>query len=90
MVATPTPTAPSSRLVSLDAARGFDMFWIPGADALVLALGELSASPACGSGEPIATFAASSVCCNIHDNKGLRKSGRPDSGFLLLALKRRP
>jgi predicted acyltransferase len=33
-----------SRLVSLDALRGFDMFWILGADALVLALGGLSQS----------------------------------------------
>ena len=41
-----TPAAPpSSRLVSLDALRGFDMFWILGADALVLALGGLSTSP---------------------------------------------
>ncbi len=35
----------SSRLVSLDALRGFDMFWILGADALVGALGGLTASP---------------------------------------------
>lgn len=40
---TPPPAPP--RLVSLDALRGFDMFWILGADALVLALGALSASP---------------------------------------------
>ncbi|HWA88162.1 MAG TPA: DUF5009 domain-containing protein [Opitutus sp.] len=40
----PTP-APSTRLVSLDALRGFDMFWILGADALVVALGRLSGSP---------------------------------------------
>lgn len=31
--------------MSLDALRGFDMFWILGADALVLALGAMSASP---------------------------------------------
>ena len=31
--------------MSLDALRGFDMFWILGADALVLALGGLSTSP---------------------------------------------
>lgn len=36
---------PSPRLVSLDALRGFDMFWILGADALVLALGAMSLSP---------------------------------------------
>ena len=29
------PSAPSGRLMSLDALRGFDMFWILGADALV-------------------------------------------------------
>ncbi|HVU25584.1 MAG TPA: DUF5009 domain-containing protein [Opitutus sp.] len=40
-----TTPAPSGRLVSLDALRGFDMFWILGADALVVALGGLSASP---------------------------------------------
>jgi predicted acyltransferase len=35
----PTSTAPASpRLVSLDALRGFDMFWILGGDALVYAL----------------------------------------------------
>ena len=38
---TPTPT-PSPRLVSLDALRGFDMFWIVGADSLVRALDALS------------------------------------------------
>jgi predicted acyltransferase len=38
-------TAPSGRLVSLDALRGFDMFWILGADALVIALSGFSASP---------------------------------------------
>ena len=37
-------TSPTPRLVSLDALRGFDMFWILGADALVLALGQLSPS----------------------------------------------
>lgn len=35
-----------SRLVSLDALRGFDMFWILGADALARALSGLSSSPA--------------------------------------------
>ena len=42
--ATPTPPTPS-RLVSLDALRGFDMFWILGADALVQALSEVNGSP---------------------------------------------
>lgn len=35
-----SPAPASSRLVSLDALRGFDMFWILGADALVTALGK--------------------------------------------------
>ena len=35
----PTPApAPAQRLVSLDALRGFDMFWILGGDAFVYAL----------------------------------------------------
>jgi predicted acyltransferase len=38
-----TPSAPN-RLVSLDALRGFDMFWILGADAFVQALGEVNGS----------------------------------------------
>ena len=39
----PTPTPPG-RLQSLDALRGFDMFWILGADALMQALSEVSGS----------------------------------------------
>lgn len=42
-------TAKSSaapRLMSLDALRGFDMFWIIGADSLVYALSKLSQNPA--------------------------------------------
>ncbi|HEY6182293.1 MAG TPA: DUF5009 domain-containing protein [Terriglobales bacterium] len=35
----------SSRLVSLDALRGFDMFWILGADALIEAFGKMQAAP---------------------------------------------
>ena len=43
--ARPSPVATESqRLVSLDALRGFDMFWILGADSLVYALHELSPS----------------------------------------------
>jgi predicted acyltransferase len=38
------PAAP--RLMSLDALRGFDMFWIIGADSLVYALSKLSQNPA--------------------------------------------
>jgi predicted acyltransferase len=41
---TVTP-APSTRLVSLDALRGWDMFWIIGADRVIRSLGENSASP---------------------------------------------
>ena len=38
------PNVPSGRLMSLDALRGFDMFWILGADALVHALSEVNGS----------------------------------------------
>jgi predicted acyltransferase len=38
------PASPANRLVSLDALRGFDMFWILGADAFVQALGEVNSS----------------------------------------------
>ena len=42
---TAAPTASTSpRLVCLDALRGFDMFWILGADALVQALSEVNGS----------------------------------------------
>ena len=34
----------TQRLASLDALRGFDMFWILGADSLVYALHEMSPS----------------------------------------------
>jgi predicted acyltransferase len=44
--ATTTPPPESKRLVSLDALRGFDMFWILGADSFVYALHEVSANPA--------------------------------------------
>jgi predicted acyltransferase len=47
-LSTMTPSVPivetRTRLGSLDALRGFDMFWILGADALVLALGAVSQS----------------------------------------------
>jgi predicted acyltransferase len=41
---TPTTNVPtaSSRLLSLDALRGFDMFWIVGAEDIVHALGKIS------------------------------------------------
>src|SRR3989440_9860210 len=35
-----TPAPPAERLRSLDALRGFDMFWIIGGDALGRALGK--------------------------------------------------
>lgn len=41
---TKPPSPP--RLMSLDALRGFDMFWIIGADSLVYALSKLSQNPA--------------------------------------------
>ena len=43
--ASPAPQPAPQRLVSLDALRGFDMFWILGADALVTALSEVNGSP---------------------------------------------
>lgn len=42
----PTPPSESrTRLLSLDALRGFDMFWILGADALVRALDKMGNNP---------------------------------------------
>ena len=41
----PAATPDSQRLMSLDALRGFDMFWILGADSLFYALHELKANP---------------------------------------------
>jgi predicted acyltransferase len=39
----PTPvSAPTQRLMSVDALRGFDMFWITGAGSLLAALNEMS------------------------------------------------
>lgn len=42
---TSTPAAETQRLTSLDALRGFDMFWILGADSFVYALHEMSKNP---------------------------------------------
>lgn len=42
---TPSPPASSARLVSLDVLRGFDMFWILGADAVIRKLGEATGAP---------------------------------------------
>ena len=40
-----TKPALSARLMSLDALRGFDMFWIMGGDGLAYALGQVSHNP---------------------------------------------
>jgi len=40
----PSPAAPPARLVSLDALRGFDMFWILGADVVMQTFGRMSAA----------------------------------------------
>ena len=42
---TPSPTNETQRLVSLDALRGFDMFWILGADSFVYALHRMGDNP---------------------------------------------
>ena len=42
---TSTSTSDSQRLMSLDALRGFDMFWILGADSFVYALHETAPRP---------------------------------------------
>jgi predicted acyltransferase len=44
--AAPTAPAPAPRLLSLDALRGFDMFWIMGGDSLAVALHKFSDNPA--------------------------------------------
>src|ERR1051325_8121092 len=51
--ATSAPPA-SSRLMSVDALRGFDMFWIIGAGAIVTALEKMS-------GNPVTTFLATQL-----------------------------
>jgi predicted acyltransferase len=38
-------TTPSARVVSIDALRGFDMFWILGGDLFMTALGRMSQNP---------------------------------------------
>src|SRR5205807_4154649 len=38
----PASSAPTERLVSIDALRGFDMFWIIGGDALFRAIARAS------------------------------------------------
>lgn len=44
----PAATGDSQRLMSLDALRGFDMFWILGADSFVYALHEMADNPVTG------------------------------------------
>jgi len=44
-VTSPTETTPSARIMSVDALRGFDMFWIIGGQQLVLALCKVFADP---------------------------------------------
>ena len=39
--ATPGVAVPAARVMAVDALRGFDMFWIVGGDAVVLALANL-------------------------------------------------
>src|SRR3954464_3332337 len=41
----PATQRPNERLLSIDALRGFDMFWIIGGDALARALATWSKSP---------------------------------------------
>src|SRR3954468_10801391 len=40
-----TSASTGGRLMSLDALRGFDMFWILGGDAVMFALGAMSKAP---------------------------------------------
>ena len=40
-----TPTNPSQRLYSLDALRGFDMFWIMGGEEIFHSLAKVTGSP---------------------------------------------
>ncbi|MFM1769834.1 MAG: hypothetical protein RJA22_2363 [Verrucomicrobiota bacterium] len=46
----PSPAAAPPRLLSLDALRGFDMFWIMGGDGLARALQALGAGDSAGGG----------------------------------------
>ncbi len=41
----PNPAPTSQRLVSIDALRGFDMFWIVGGDAVLIAFSRLTGRP---------------------------------------------
>ena len=44
-VTSPNPRVPNTRLVSLDALRGFDMFWITGGTAILMGLGKVVDRP---------------------------------------------
>jgi predicted acyltransferase len=56
--AAPAMTAPAQRLMSLDALRGFDMFWIIGAEELVAALDKMAHPKGEGAGFSIFGFLA--------------------------------
>ena len=43
--ATANPPIPTARLASLDALRGFDMFWITGGTAILMGLGKVVDRP---------------------------------------------
>jgi predicted acyltransferase len=47
--AMPAPTIPSQRLYSLDALRGFDMFWIMGGEEIFHSMAKATGSPFWGS-----------------------------------------
>ena len=49
MLASPSKSSPSPRLTSLDALRGFDMFWIVGAGDLVHGLEKISSEGILGA-----------------------------------------
>jgi len=44
-VTSPNPRVPNTRLVSLDALRGFDMFWITGGTAILMGVGKVVRRP---------------------------------------------
>ena len=54
----PALSVPTQRLMSLDALRGFDMFWIIGADELVSALDKMAHPNGDGAGFSIVGFLA--------------------------------
>lgn len=54
----PAATVPTQRLMSLDALRGFDMFWIIGAEGLVLALNKMAHGQGTAHGFSLIGFVA--------------------------------